>query len=99
MIKRFGEEKGRGHYCLYEFETNGPKEICFMLSSDRIQNAEWQEKQIIKLLKQMVKSKEIGGVDEFSTSMLMDAGGQYMEADEFLSEDNEEDVDEEDGDE
>jgi hypothetical protein len=86
FIKVLGEEKGKGHYCFYEFCDNGHESVDFMLSSGRIQNAEWQVDQIILLLKTLIKSGEISGVGELSCSMMMEAEGRYMEGDEFLEE-------------
>lgn len=91
FVKVFGEEKGSGHYCFYDFSDNGHQEISFMLSSGRIQNADWQVDQIIMLLKTLIKSGEISGVGEFSCGMMMEADGRYMEADEFLEEEGGED--------
>ena len=83
FIKILGEEKGKGYYNFYDFNDNGSQSVDFMLSSGRIQNAEWQVDQIIKVLKHMVKSKEIEGVEELSCSMMMEADGRYVDADEF----------------
>jgi len=83
FIKRLGEEKGKGYYNFYDFNDNGSESVDFMLSSGRIQNAEWQVDQIIKVLKHMVKTKEIEGVGELSCSMMMEAEGRYVEAEEF----------------
>jgi hypothetical protein len=83
IIKILGEEKGKGHYCFYDFCDNGTQSVDFMLSSGRIQNAEWQGEQIFKLLKQMVKSGEIEGVEEMSCSMMMETDRFYFSGDEF----------------
>ena len=82
--KVLGEEEGKGHYCFYDFgEQNGHNSIDFMLSSGRIQNAEWQVDQLILLLKTLVKNGEIESVGEFSCSMMMEAEGYYLEGSEF----------------
>lgn len=83
IIKRLGEEEGKGHYCFYDFSDNGTESIDFMLSSERIQNADWQVEQVVRLLKHMVKNKEIEGVGEFSCSMMMEAEGCYYDSEEF----------------
>lgn len=91
FIKVLGEEEGKGHYNFYDFCDNGSQSVDFMLSSGRIQNAEWQSEQIIALLKTLIKSGEISGVEEYSCSMMMEADGHYMGADEFLEEEGGED--------
>jgi len=85
FIKYFGEEEGRGHYSFYNFSDNGSHEIYFEFCSERVQNAEWQMDQLVKLLKQLVKSGELQGkIEELNTSMMMDTGcGIFMEASEF----------------
>lgn len=83
ITKRLGEEEGKGHYSLYDFSPSGDQSVEFMLSSERVQNAEWQVDQIIKVLKHMVKTKEIEGVSELNCSMMIESEGRYVEADEF----------------
>ena len=83
FIKVLGEENAKGHYCFYDFCDNGHNEVNFMLSSQRIQNADWQVEQIIALLKALIKSGEIEGVGELSVSMMQEADGYYMTDEEF----------------
>jgi len=88
--KFLGEEKGAGHYEFHGFSDNGGHEVYFEFSSGRVQNAEWQMDQVVKLLKALVKAGEVKGIEEFNTSMMVDSGiGIYMEGDEFNEEDDE----------
>ncbi len=80
--KVLGEEKGNGYYELYDFE-GGDKELCFQVSSPRVQNAEWQVEQVVALLKKLVQTKEISGVGEFSASIMVEGEGYYYEGSEF----------------
>ena len=84
-FKKFlGEEEGRGHYSFYNFAEKGGNEIYFEFCSERVQNAEWQMDQLIRLLKELIKQKEIEGVSELNSSLMMDTGcGVYMEGSEF----------------
>lgn len=84
FIKILGEDKGKGYYCFYEFGDNGTQSVDFMLSSGRIQNAEWQSQQIVILIKSMISSKELEGtVEEYSCSMMQEAEGFYYDSEEF----------------
>ena len=84
FIKILGEEKGKGNYSFYSFCEIGGQSIDFMLSSGRIQNAEWQSEQIVTLIKRMISSKELEGtVEEYSCSMMMEADGFYYDSEEF----------------
>lgn len=85
FVKFLGEESD-GAYTFYGFETDVDDEVFFQYSSGRVQNAEWQVEQIIALLKKLVQMKEIDAPAEFNSSLMMDAGGYYMLAEEFHEE-------------
>jgi len=55
-------------------------------SSSRIQNCEWQIDQLILELKEMVRNKEILGVEEFTADVMMESQSWYMQDDEFEGE-------------
>ena len=82
IIKIIGED-GRGHYSLFDFADNGSKEVYFKVCSDRVQNAEWQVENLIKVLKKLTKDKVIGEIEEFQAELLTQHDSWYMEATEF----------------
>jgi hypothetical protein len=80
-------EEGKGGYSFYDFCDTGSTEICFNLSSDRVQNAEWQVDNVVKVLKKLTELKEIGPIEEFQAELLTQYTSWHMDASEFEEED------------
>ena len=83
MIEILGEE-GKGSYSFYDFDCS-KESLSFRLSSGRIQNAEWQIEQVIKLLRKLVQTKEVGRIEDFNSSLMQesDYGSNSLEGDDF----------------
>ena len=89
FIKYLGDE-GNGEYTFYNFEDKGSEVVTFEVCSDRVQNAEWQVDNLIKLLKHLVKAKVIEAIDDFQAELLTQHSSWSMSADEFFDEEDEE---------
>lgn len=88
MIKNIKERtdkrlKQEGHFAIHDLDVHGEM-VEIRLSSGRIQNCEFQMNMIVDELKVMVQSKEITEVLEYTSNMMIDGGGGYMEGEEFL---------------
>jgi hypothetical protein len=81
-------EKGQGSYTFYDFCDNGTNTVEVSVSSDRVQNAEWQVDNLVKLIKKLVEDGEIEA-PEFQAELLTQYTSWYMEGDEFKEEDDE----------
>ncbi len=82
-IQKIIGKKGQGDYTLYDFEDSGSDSVCFSVCSDRVENAEWQVENIVKLLTKLVTSKEIEDVVEFQAELLTQHSSWYMSEGEF----------------
>jgi len=88
MIKNIKERtdkrlKQEGHFAVHDLDVHGEM-VEIRLSSGRAQNCEFQMEMVVDELKVMVQSGEITEVAEYSSSMMIDGGGQYMETEDFL---------------
>lgn len=75
--------KQDGHFAVHDLDVHGEM-VEIRLSSGRTQNCEFQMEMVVDELKVMVQSGEITGVSEYTSSMMIDGGGEYMESDAFL---------------
>lgn len=82
LIDILGED-AMGSYNLYNFNEDVDTEVYFDISSERQQNAEWQIDNVVKLLKHLVKTKEISEVGEFQAELLSQCASWYIESEEF----------------
>ena len=83
FIKYLGDE-GNGEYTFHSFEDKGSEVVTFEVCSDRVQNAEWQVDNLIKLLKHLVKAKVIEAIDDFQAELLTQHSSWSMSAEEFF---------------
>lgn len=88
MIKNIKERtdkrlKQDGHFSIHNLDVH-EQLVEVRLSSSRVQNCEFQMDMIVDELKVMVQSKEIEEVSEYTSNMMIDGGGNYMESDSFL---------------
>jgi len=75
--------KQEGHFAINHFDVH-EQLVEIRLSSGRVQNCEFQMEMIVDELKVMVQSNDIEEVSEYSSSMLVDGGGDYLDSEYFL---------------
>jgi len=88
MIKNIKERtdkrlKQEGHFSIQDLDVH-EQLVEVRLSSERVQNCNFQMEMIVDELKVMVQSKEIKEVSEYSSNMMVDGGGDYLDSEYFL---------------